>query len=185
VYRAYDPLVRQIVLLRGINVGRRNRIAMPALRELFLTAGFADVQTYLQSGNIVLSSDLTEEQLAATSSRLIRDAFAFEIASVARTRDELAAVVALNPLGGIAVDPKRYLVTFFSEEPEVRGVERVRALAREPEELFAAGRELYGWHPAGIARSKLWNAIAAGGLGGTSTSRNWATVTALHGLLDL
>jgi uncharacterized protein (DUF1697 family) len=177
--------VRQIVLLRGINVGPRNRIAMPALREVFRGAGFADVQTHLQSGNIVLSSDLTQEELAATSSRLIRDAFALEIASVARTADELAAVVALDPLGTSAVEPKRYLVTFLSEAHEERMLERLRALARAPEELFAAGREIYSWHPAGIARSRLWNAIAAGRLGGASTSRNWATVTALRGLSEL
>jgi len=177
--------VRQIVLLRGINVGPRNRIAMPALREVFRGAGFADVQTHLQSGNIVLSSDLTQEELAATSSRLIRDAFALEIASVARTADELAAVVALDPLGTSAVEPKRYLVTFLSEAHEERMLERLRALARAPEELFAAGREIYSWHPAGIARSRLWNAIAAGRLGATSTSRNWATVSALRALTEL
>ena len=53
-----DPTpVRQIVLLRGINIGPRNRVAMPALRELLTGAGFDDVRTYVQSGNVVLARD--------------------------------------------------------------------------------------------------------------------------------
>ena len=66
-----DPTaqVRQIVLLRGINIGPNNRIAMPALRELLTGAGFDDVRTYVQSGNVVLTSDAKPEGARDGSAR--------------------------------------------------------------------------------------------------------------------
>jgi uncharacterized protein (DUF1697 family) len=66
------PLVdvsQHIVLLRGVNLVRTNRIAMGELRTALQAAGFGDVQTYLQSGNIVLSSDASDTRVATTSTR--------------------------------------------------------------------------------------------------------------------
>jgi uncharacterized protein (DUF1697 family) len=107
--------VRRIVLLRGINLGARNRVAMPKLRQLLEDAGFEDVSTYLQSGNVVLSSDLTEKALARKIKRVLADGFGLELDVVVRTRSELARVVRLNPLGDVATNPKRYQVSFLSE----------------------------------------------------------------------
>src|SRR4029077_7333748 len=109
--------MRQIVLLRGINLGARNRIAMPELRRLLASAGFADVRTYVQSGNVVLSSDLPPERLARECERQIASGFGFDVEIVVRTRDELAEIVRLNPLRTVADDPKRYQVSFLSAEP--------------------------------------------------------------------
>src|SRR5919205_853511 len=108
---------RQIVLLRGINIGSRNRIAMPALREALTEAGFDDVRTYLQSGNVVLSSRAAPTTVARKCEATIAERFGLEIAVVVRTRDELAAVVRRNPLGDVATDPKRYQVSFLSAKP--------------------------------------------------------------------
>ncbi|MBV9839693.1 MAG: DUF1697 domain-containing protein, partial [Solirubrobacterales bacterium] len=108
--------MRQVLLLRGINLGSTRRVAMPALRELLSDAGFDDVRTYVQSGNVVLSSDASPAQLARESERLIGERFGFEVDVVVRTRDELAEVVRLNPLGEVAVNPKRYQVSFLSAE---------------------------------------------------------------------
>jgi len=173
---------RQIVLLRGINLGSHNRIAMPALREVLDEAGFDDVRTYVQSGNIALSSTLAPAKLAAKCRRLIADGFGLEVDVLVRTRAQLAAVVKRNPLDGVATDPKRYQVTFLSARPSRELVEELAALASGEERFAAHGRELYAWHPAGVARSKLWARLAGKGLGMTATSRNWATVTKL---LDL
>jgi len=170
---------RQIVLLRGINVGSHNRIAMPELRRVLAEAGFADVATYVQSGNVVLTSGATPDRLAARFRRLIEEAFGLEIGVVVRTRSELAKVVARNPLRDVAVDPKRYQVSFLAEKPKRDVVQKLAALAVEPERFVANGRELYAWHPAGVARSKLWAALAGPSLGVTATARNWTTVTKL------
>ena len=175
----YFQSVRQIVLLRGINLGPRNRIAMPALRESLGEAGFRDVGTYLQSGNIVVSSRLGPDRLAGEIGRVITAEFGLDIDVVVRTRDELAEVVRRNPLKKVADNPKRYQVSFLSEELSADEVERLAGLAAESERLVAVGRELYAWHPAGVARSKLWNRLAGPGLGVVATARNWTTVTSL------
>ena len=172
------------MLLRGINLGPNKRVAMPALRELFTDAGFADVRTYVQSGNVVLSSDAAPGELARECEQLIADRFGFDVAVVARTRDELAEVVRRNPLGDVAVNPKRYQVSFLSGEPDPALVRRFESLAAAPERLVSIGRELYVWHPEGVARSKLWAALAGKGLGVTATARNWTTVTALLAIAD-
>jgi uncharacterized protein (DUF1697 family) len=176
--------VRQIVLLRGINLGARNRIPMPKLRERLAQAGFDDVSTYLQSGNVVLSSQDRPEDLAETVRRVIAATFDLDIAVVVRTRDELAQVVRRNPLKSVADNPKRYQVTFLSEELAPEVVEELSALAVDAERLVADGRELYAWHPEGVARSKLWNRLAGSGLGTVATARNWTTVTKLLELAD-
>jgi len=169
----------QIVLLRGVNIGSHNRIAMPKLREALGAAGFDDARTYLQSGNVALSSGATPAKLATRCRQLIADAFGLDLEVIVRTRAELAAVVRRNPLGDVATEPKRYQVTFLAATPEPDVVKRLAALAATPERLVDHGRELYTWHPAGIARSKLWAGIASSQLGVAATSRNWATVTAL------
>jgi uncharacterized protein (DUF1697 family) len=171
--------VRQVLLLRGVNVGASNRIPMGSLRELLTAAGLGDVRTYLQSGNVVLSSDAPPGELAAECKRQIAEGFGLDIAVLARTRDELAKVVASNPLAKVATNPKRYQVSFCSAEPGRELVERLGALAVPPERFVAIGRELYAWHPDGVARSRLWAELGGRKLGVTATARNWSTVTTL------
>jgi len=178
------PLMRQVVLLRGVNLGPRNRIAMAALRNELAAAGLQDVSTYVQSGNIVLSSDAPPDQLARDCEQLVSNAFGLRIEAVARTRDELAAVVQRNPLADVAVNPKRYQVSFLSAEPDPDALRACEAAAAPQERLVAIGRELYAWHPDGVGRSRLWAKLAGPALGVTATARNWSTVTALLAMAD-
>jgi uncharacterized protein (DUF1697 family) len=157
---------------------------MPALREALEHAGFADVRTYVQSGNLVLSSDADPDAVGREIEEVIREAFDLDIAVVVRTRDELAEVVKRNPLGQVAENPKRYQISFLSQELEPSVLEKLHAAAVEPERLVAIGRELYAWHPSGVARSKLWGRLASAGLGVTATARNWTTVTTLLQMAD-
>jgi uncharacterized protein (DUF1697 family) len=157
---------------------------MPALRELLASAGFEGVRTYLQSGNVVLTSDLSPADLGRECERQIADRFELDIEVVVRTRDELVEVVGRNPLGEVASNPKRYQVSFLSAEPDPDVVRDLAALAVPPEQFVAIGREIYAWHPDGVARSKLWARLAGRGLGVTATARNWTTVTKLLELAD-
>lgn len=157
---------------------------MPDLREALSADGFDDVRTYVQSGNIVLRSDESPEALARRVAKLIARGFDLEIAVVVRTRDELAEVVACNPLGKVAVNPKRYQVSFLDREPDPEVVERLKGLVAGGERLAVVGREIYGWHPEGVGRSKLWGRLAGTGLGVTATARNWTTVTTLLEMAD-
>jgi uncharacterized protein (DUF1697 family) len=178
-------LARQVALLRGINVGAHRRIPMPALRELLTERGFGEVRTYVQSGNVVLSSDLGAPDLGRAIEQAIAERFSFDdIPIVIRSRDELARVVALDPLRSIVTEDKHYQVAFLSDrlKPEV-----VAALAGEdvaPEAVHVEGREIYTWHPDGIQRSKLTKVLAEKRLGVIATARNWTTVTTLLAMLD-
>ena len=157
---------------------------MLELRELLSDDGLAAVRTYVQSGNVVLSSDLTANQLRERCADLIAERFGLTVEIVVRTRDELAEVVARNPLVDVATNPKRYQVSFLSEQPQPEVVNWLAGLATEPEQLVVIGREIYAWHPEGVARSKLWAALAGPRLGVTATARNWSTVKNLLAIAD-
>jgi uncharacterized protein (DUF1697 family) len=178
-------VAQHVVLLRGINLGARNRIAMPELRESLADAGFKDVRTYLQSGNIVLTSTAKPENVARKCERVIKASFGLEIPVVVRTRDELAEVVARNPLSAVALDPKRYQVSFLSAELDPEVVGNLEAASSPSEDLVVIGREVYAWHSKTIARSRLWTQLAGKGLGVIATSRNWTTVEALLAMADV
>jgi len=173
-----------VVLLRGINIGARNRVSMPELRDALTGAGFDDVRTYVQSGNVVLSSRKAAESVARECRDVIAEKLGLELDLVVRTRDELAEVVRRDPLGGVAENPKRYQVTFLSAELDAEVVRKVEAAAVEREQVVIDGREVYAWHPDTIARSKLWTLLAGPKLGVTATARNWTTVTKLLELAD-
>ncbi len=138
----------------------------------------------MQSGNVVLDSDASPEELARDCRRQIAERFGLDVDVVARTRDELAEVVRRNPLADIALDPKRYQVSFCATEPDGELVQRLQALVATEERFVAIGRELYAWHPQGIAHSRLWAKVGGRRLGVTATARNWATVTNLLAMAD-
>src|SRR5579884_285749 len=119
---------RRIVLLRGINLGPRNRVAMPQLRDLLSDAGYEEVRTYVQSGNVVLTSGQPPDELARECERLIGDRFGLEIPVIVRTGEELAAVVERNPLADVATNPKRYQVSFLERELDPTRIEALNAL---------------------------------------------------------
>ena len=169
----------RILLLRGINLGASKRVSMPALRELLEANGLSDVRTYVQSGNVVVAGDAAPDRLARRCSRLIADELGLEVDVVARTRDELAQVVERDPLGEVATDAKRYLVTFLSAELDPDVLAQLRDLAAGGERVEAIGREVYTWRPDGAARSKLSGRLAGADLGVVATSRNWNTVRKL------
>lgn len=172
--------MRQVLLLRGINLGSRNRLAMGELRDaLAAEPAFEDVRTHLQSGNVVLSSSLEPAHSAHSCELLIERRLGLSVRVLARTAAELEDVVAADPLGAVAADPKLHLVTFMNEPPAPQALAALDELLCAPEQLAVVGRELYTWHPLGIARSKLWNAIAGARLGIAGTARNWGTLTRL------
>ena len=177
-------MARHVVLLRGINIGSRNRIAMPKLREALEEAGFTEVQTYLQSGNVVLESRAKPETVRKQVAKLIKDRFKLEIAVVVRTRAELAAVVKRNPHAKVATNPKAYQVTFLDKKLPAKTVRELEEAAAPDERVVVSGREVYAWHPQTIARSKLWAKLGGQGLGVVATSRNWTTVEALLALAE-
>jgi uncharacterized protein (DUF1697 family) len=176
-------MARQIALLRGVNVGGKRPVPMAALRELLGRLGYADVATYLQSGNVVLTSDLAPERLERALEAAILDEMGVDPQVVVRTRDELADVVAGNPLGEVA-EPKRFQVSFLSAAPAPEVVRALESADVAPERVAVRGREVYAWHPDGVQSSPLAKLLTDRGLGVTATARNWNTVTRLLALAD-
>lgn len=174
----------QIVLLRGINVGGHRRVPMADLRALLAGLGYDGARTYLQSGNVVLESASSPDQVRRAIEREIKDELDLDVAIFVRTRDELAEVIAKNPLGDVARDPSRYLVSFLSAEPDATLVREAAAVDVRPEQFVVSGREIYAWHPDGVHASKLAKVLSERRLGVTATARNWNTVTKLLELAD-
>ena len=175
-------MARHIVLLRGINVGGNNRIAMAELRTALTAAGFEDVQTLLASGNVVLTSGKGADAVARACESVIEDSFCLNIAVITRSRAQLSAIIKRDPFGDLVTDPRRYQVTFLASKLGSGVADKLAALALEEERLAVHGREVYTWHPDGVGRSKLAAALAARSLGVTATARNWATVGKLLAL---
>lgn len=157
---------------------------MAQLRSALEEAGFEEVATYVQSGNVVLTSGDSTAKVASAVERLIENEFGLKIPAVVRTRAQLAKVVERNPLANVAGDPKRYQVSFLEKKPPASLIKKLEEVAAPTERVVAEGREIYAWHPEGVARSKLWAALAGKGLGITATARNWTTVTKLLELAD-
>ena len=169
-------------MLRGINVGSARRIPMADLRGALGDAGFPGAATHGQSGNVGLDSGLAPTALERASAELIAERFELEVPVTARTGEELAAILAHDPIPGAGRDPKRYQVTFLAVAPDPEPVAVLAARAVGEERVLAHGRELYSWHPDGIARSKLAAALTGREFGAGATVRNWSTVTRLHEL---
>lgn len=166
--------MRCAVLLRAVNVGGRGKLPMADLRRLLDGLGLDDVATYLQSGNVTLSTDLSTAELGERVERALADAYGLRTAALVRTADELAAVVAANPYPYRVGEPAKLVVTFL-REPLTAELDHERWL---PEQFQVAGREVYQFHPDGLGRSRM----AAGllrGTGAVGTTRNWTTVLAL------
>jgi len=176
--------VKQIVLLRGVNVGGRNKLAMPVLRDALRAAGMENVVTYVQSGNVVLDSAAKPDALALACVDVIADCFGLNVGVVVRTRAQLAKIVERNPLGDVAEQDKLYQVTFCSKKPAKSALAKVAERAVEGERLLAHGREIYAWFPHGVGRSKLAAQLGRQDLGVLTTARNWTTVTKLLALAE-
>jgi uncharacterized protein (DUF1697 family) len=175
-----------IALLRGINLGARRRVSMPALRDELTDAGYGDVRTHLQSGNVVLTSDVAADRLEQDLEELVAGRLGVDTPVVVRTRDQLAAVVAGDPFGDDVDDPRRFQVSFLGEALDASTAAELVAADVAPERVAVArgGREVYAWHPEGIQRSRLAGRLDDRRLGVTATARNWNTVTALLELAD-
>ena len=157
---------------------------MADLRELLTSLGYGDVRTYLQSGNVVLTSEMAPERLRRELEQALLAGLGVDTQVLVRTRDEIAGVIELNPLRDVASDARRYQVSFLSAEPDPRWVRQLVTADVAPERFVISGREIYAWHPNGVQRSQLARMLSDQRLGVIATARNWNTVTKLLGLAD-
>ncbi|TDQ46148.1 DUF1697 domain-containing protein [Actinorugispora endophytica] len=175
-------MTRYAALLRGVNVGGSNRIAMADLRALLEGLGYTGVATLLQSGNAVLTApEGSAEAVAADIEACLASELGLPVAVMVRTRADLRRVVGHLPFP--VRDPAKCAVAFFGEEVDRERLAALDRAASAPEELAAGERELYLYLPDGLGRAKL-PPLLARRLGAPFTIRNWATTTRLLALAE-
>jgi uncharacterized protein (DUF1697 family) len=173
-----------VALLRAVNVGGRI-VKMAELTQLFEGMGFARVQTYIQSGNVLFDTDETddgsdEEELRERIESEIAAHARFPVAVVLRTPDELEQMIAHCPFADEAASSdKRLYVAALDKSPASQGIERLKADYSGDDEWRVVGRELYLLYHNGAGESKLTTAFLERRLGVTATARNWRTLTTL------
>jgi len=177
-------MARHIALLRAINLANKRRVSMSALRELLPDLGYEDVRTHLQSGNIVLTSDVSAKRLESELEKHLAAELGLDIQVLVRTRNQLADVIKRNPLGKVADDPSRYMVSFLSAKPDPKVVRELAKIDVAPEQFVVSGREIFAWYPNGFQRAKLGKVLTEKKLGVAATARNWNTVTKLLEIAD-
>jgi len=167
-----------ISLLRGINLGGHKSIKMDALCSVYKAMELGDVQSCLQSGNVVFTAKTQSlKSLTEQIEDVIEEKFGFHCDVVLRTSSEMKQVIANNPFAkrrGIV--PGKLGVVFFKEAPAAESCDEVLRVKAKDENVHIHGREFYIYFGSGMGQSKLFAAIARKL---TGTTRNWNTVTKL------
>lgn len=169
-----------IALLRGVNVGRGNRVAMADLRASAESLGHARVRTLLNSGNLLFDAEPAPDHAGCLETALL-DRLGLKSRVTVLTAADLDAIIAGNPLLEIADHPSCLLVSVLREPATL---DRLAPLAEEdwgPERLAVTTRAAYSWHPGGLSAGRLAETLDRAGKTGI-TARNWATMLKLQTL---
>jgi uncharacterized protein (DUF1697 family) len=170
-----------VALLRGINVGRHQRMVMADLRALLVSLGYDDVRTYLQSGNAVFTGPPARAaEIERRIASQIRADSGLDVMVLVRRSGEFSRVADENPFIARGARPKELHVTFLSEKPPAKRIATLDRDAFHPDDFEFGERVIYLRLPNGVMASRLpdWERL----LGLTATSRSWGTVTRLRDL---
>jgi len=175
-------MITYIAILRGINVSGQKKIKMADLRELLNNSGLEDLQTYIQSGNIIFkSSQRDSSKLAQLIKSKISEHYDFEVPVIIRDGEDWQSAIARNPFTEEkeGVDLQRVGVTFLENEPNRNLVSEIEERDYSPDEFVIDGKEIYLHCPTGFGKTKLTNNFFESKLKVTATTRNWKTVNTL------
>jgi uncharacterized protein (DUF1697 family) len=166
-----------VALLRGINLGARNKVPMAGLRSLLEESGYGDVRTYIQSGNVLFTAKASDRAaLARRLERTVEDAFGVSSRVVLRTFEEIGGVARAHPFGD---DGSKTHVAFLAQKPRAADVRALGQLEIGPDRFELAGSDVYLHYPNGVQGSRLSGAVLERHLRVPATVRNWRTVTRL------
>lgn len=173
------PVLTTIAFLRGINVGAHNRMKMDELRALFESLGYADVETYIQSGNVVFETVETDEgALREDVHDAIEAEFGYDVGVMIRTGSELEVVVAGQPFDVPGEEHVKHYVTFLHEEPGEEQIDALLGAGSEAERFQVVGGEVYSELDTDPLDDGRFT-DAGRKLGMEATRRNWDAVTAV------
>jgi uncharacterized protein (DUF1697 family) len=169
-----------VVLLRAVNLGRSRRVPMADLREALDGAGYGQVTTYLQSGNVILASAArSDTKLGSSIERLMRATFGFDVGVIVRAASHMNRVVRTNPLARPPVSPTSLHVAFLKTKPSASVARKLADLDFGRDEFVLRGSELFLRYPKGVARSKMSAALFERLLDTPATMRTWKVVNEL------
>ena len=176
---------RWIVLLRGVNVSGKNKLPMAAFRSALTNAGFSNVQSYIQSGNVVLGTDegQSKEALSDVVKVVLSESFDIETPVMVLAEAQLRQAALANPLGQSFEKANWMFLYFLSAFPPSPNLEKLKELTTENERWELRGDVFYLFAGDGAGRSKLV-ARAEKLLGVSATARNWKTVQKLIEMID-
>ncbi|MDP4202229.1 MAG: DUF1697 domain-containing protein [Bacteroidota bacterium] len=172
-------------LLRGINIGGHKKIKMSDLKALYESFGFGQVTTYIQSGNVLFSTETneTDDVLSLHISKAIEDRFGFDVPVVIRTKEEMQKIVAQNPFAEEAeTAPDKLVVMFLSSIPDTATLAKIQAKIDDNSRFAFIGNSLYFFYPDGYGQTKWHSNFFEKQLRTTVTARNWATTCKLAGM---
>jgi uncharacterized protein (DUF1697 family) len=166
-----------IALLRGINVGGKNKLAMRELVALLEGLGLQSVKTYIQSGNVVFQSEQSDPgQLSQAITGVIKQHYGFAPYVLILDGKALAAAMAANPFPEGEAEPKSLHLFFMDASPRSFDADALDQVKAPNERYRLIGQVFYLHTPDGIGRSKL-AATMGKGWGVNITARNWRTVS--------
>lgn len=173
-----------VALLRGINVSGQKKIKMADLRAHLKTLPFQDIQTYIQSGNIVFEAEsMSKQELASLIEQNIMQNYGFEVPVMIKTPKELENTLENNPfLKDPSKDSKRFYVTFLAQTPIAGLAKKLEEVDYSPEEYVLQKDLIYFFSPQGYGRAKMNNNFFEKKLKVAATTRNWRTI---HKLLEM
>lgn len=172
-----------IALLRGINVSGKNKIPMKELRELVSESGYEDIQTYIQSGNILFRSDRADEEIISEEiHEAIKSKYGFDVPVLVLCEEDWIDAFEGNPL--IDKEIKFLYVTFLAESPQEIPTDELEKAKGAGEEYIIKEKLIYLYYPNGYGRTKMDNQLFERKLKVRATTRNWKTVTALREMLN-
>lgn len=171
---------RYVALMRGMNVGGKNKLAMKELAAIFAETGCSDVRTFIQSGNVIFSATArVAVRLPEMIAMEIESRFGLRVPVVVRSAEQMSAVLRENPFIRAGVDQGTLHVMFLADLPTAAQVAGLDPGRSAPDEFIVCGREIYLRLPNGGGRSKLTNQYFDSRLKTVSTVRNWRTVMKL------
>ena len=174
-----------IAIIRGVNVGGHNRVNMQMLREALGSAGLKNVQTYIQSGNIVFLSGIQKRASLSTKiSGILKTLFDVDVPVLVRSAEEWQSTVNKNPFLRETEDHTKLLVTFLSGMPALPDVQKVSLYTFPHDEFRVVGSDVYLFCKDGYGRTDITNTFFEKHLKLTSTTRNWKSVLALSEMLQ-
>jgi len=176
--------VTYLALLRGINVGGKNKLPMKDLVDVFVEACCDDVRTYIQSGNVIFSADpRVAAGLPVIVATRIAERFGCRTPVLLRTVEQLRDVILNNPFLPAGAAEETLHVLFLADLPSPRRVDDLDPDRSPPDSFIVRGQEIYLQLPRGVAPSRLTNDYFDSKLATTTTARNWRTVTRLLDLM--